>query len=181
MDDVAITASWTDERVQILKQEWESGLPFSQIAALLGGVTRSAVIGKASRLGLTHRPRTASVRASSVHRTRPDLVKRKLLEKMTEKPVPATRAGRMQRQREIATIRAEGFEDISAPVTFDPACRVTFFELRKRHCRFPLWSDSAPAAEQFFCGAPSADMHQGISYCAGHRAIVHRPRSVESA
>lgn len=48
--------SWTDERIDILKQLWEKGLSASQIAEELGGVTRNAVIGKAHRLGLKSRP-----------------------------------------------------------------------------------------------------------------------------
>ena len=47
--------SWTDERVEQLKQMWMDGLSASQIAARLGGVTRNAVIGKVHRLGLSNR------------------------------------------------------------------------------------------------------------------------------
>jgi GcrA cell cycle regulator len=48
--------SWTDERIDRLKQMWEAGMTASQIAEGLGGVSRNAVIGKAHRLGLQSRP-----------------------------------------------------------------------------------------------------------------------------
>src|SRR5688500_4507472 len=49
--------SWTDERIEQLKQLWEKGLTASQIAdKLAGGISRNAVIGKAHRLGLKARP-----------------------------------------------------------------------------------------------------------------------------
>ena len=48
--------SWTDERVEMLRELWAKGLSASQIAVQLGGVTRNAVIGKAHRLGLESRP-----------------------------------------------------------------------------------------------------------------------------
>ncbi len=48
--------SWTDERIDQLKNLWEKGLTASQIAEELGGVSRNAVIGKAHRLGLKSRP-----------------------------------------------------------------------------------------------------------------------------
>ncbi|WP_293881803.1 GcrA family cell cycle regulator [Sphingomonas sp.] len=48
--------SWTDERIDRLKAQWEKGLTASQIAEDLGGVSRNAVIGKAHRLGLQSRP-----------------------------------------------------------------------------------------------------------------------------
>jgi GcrA cell cycle regulator len=48
--------SWTDERIDQLRQMWERGMTASQIAEDLGGVSRNAVIGKAHRLGLQARP-----------------------------------------------------------------------------------------------------------------------------
>lgn len=48
--------SWTDERINQLRNMWEKGLTASQIADELGGVSRNAVIGKAHRLGLKSRP-----------------------------------------------------------------------------------------------------------------------------
>lgn len=48
--------SWTDDRVEVLKNMWGAGKSASEIAEELGGVTRNAVIGKAHRLGLSGRP-----------------------------------------------------------------------------------------------------------------------------
>jgi len=48
--------SWTDERIERLKDLWTKGMTASQIAEELGGVSRNAVIGKAHRLGLQSRP-----------------------------------------------------------------------------------------------------------------------------
>ena len=45
--------SWTDEKVAKLKALWGKGNTASQIAELLGGVSRNAVIGKAHRLNLS--------------------------------------------------------------------------------------------------------------------------------
>jgi len=51
---------WSAKRSEILKRLWESGRSARQIAAELGGLTRSAVIGKLHRLGLEHAMRTQS-------------------------------------------------------------------------------------------------------------------------
>jgi GcrA cell cycle regulator len=48
--------SWTDERIDRLRELWSQGITASQIADELGGVSRNAVIGKAHRLGLQSRP-----------------------------------------------------------------------------------------------------------------------------
>ena len=52
--------SWTDERVERLKELLLEGLSASQIAAELGEVTRNAVIGKLHRLGLSKNDKTKS-------------------------------------------------------------------------------------------------------------------------
>lgn len=70
------TGGWIDSRVSLLKQLWTDGLTASKIAAQLGGVTRNAVIGKAHRLGLSPRTRTASSFASANTRTRAPRVAR---------------------------------------------------------------------------------------------------------
>lgn len=55
--------SWTDERIEELKQLWGEGLSAQEIGRKLD-VTKNAVIGKAHRLGLPSRP-------SPIKRARP--------------------------------------------------------------------------------------------------------------
>src|SRR5918998_1954844 len=53
---MAAQMSWTDERIDRLKELWTQGMTASQIADELAGVSRNAVIGRAHRLGLQARP-----------------------------------------------------------------------------------------------------------------------------
>ena len=55
-----LSPTWTDERIELLKQHFEAGLSCREIAADIG-VSRNAEIGKLSRLNLT-RGRTADDR-----------------------------------------------------------------------------------------------------------------------
>lgn len=48
-----VIMSWDDKKINILKNEWGKGKTASQIAELIGGVSRNAVIGKANRLNLS--------------------------------------------------------------------------------------------------------------------------------
>ena len=57
-------ATWTDERVELLKKLWADGLSASQIAGELGNVTRNAVIGKVHRLGLSGRAKDKAASAA---------------------------------------------------------------------------------------------------------------------
>ena len=45
--------SWTEEKVKKLKELWGKGNTASQIAEIIGGISRNAVIGKANRLNLS--------------------------------------------------------------------------------------------------------------------------------
>jgi len=46
---------WNEERTATLRKLWLEGMSASQVARQLGGVSRSAVIGKVHRLGITVR------------------------------------------------------------------------------------------------------------------------------
>ncbi len=63
--------SWTDERIERLKQLWSQGVTASQIADELGGVSRNAVIGKAHRLGLQSRPSPVKAHEDEEEQTAP--------------------------------------------------------------------------------------------------------------
>ena len=45
--------SWTEEKVNKLRELWGKGQTANQIAEIIGGVSRNAVIGKAHRLNLS--------------------------------------------------------------------------------------------------------------------------------
>ena len=53
--------SWTPEKVEKLKELWGKGNTASEIAQILGGVTRNAVIGKAHRLNLSGKIQTKKI------------------------------------------------------------------------------------------------------------------------
>src|SRR5579864_5023627 len=46
---------WSEERIEALTKLWREGLSASQVARQLGGISRSAVIGKVHRLGIAGR------------------------------------------------------------------------------------------------------------------------------
>ena len=50
--------SWTEEKVAKLKELWGKGSTASQIAEIIGGISRNAVIGKAHRLNLSAKIKT---------------------------------------------------------------------------------------------------------------------------
>ena len=57
--------SWTEEKVEKLRDLWSKGHTASQIAEVLGETTRNAVIGKAHRLNLEARAPSKQTSSSS--------------------------------------------------------------------------------------------------------------------
>jgi GcrA cell cycle regulator len=50
-----VNTGWTDERAELAAKLWKEGYSASQVAKMLGGCSRNAVIGKIHRLGLSER------------------------------------------------------------------------------------------------------------------------------
>lgn len=145
--------SWTDERVALLKRLWGEGKTAAEIAKLIGGVTRNAVIGKAHRLKL-------SGRVSPIQEN-------------GEISSPVARAPRKvsePRAKKVTT------RDIIAPVImpkieedFCVGAGVQLVELREGMCRWPVGD---PKEEGFkFCGGKSAE---GVPYCDHHCRIAYQ-------
>src|SRR5210317_250926 len=56
--------SWNEEQVNKLKELWGKGNTASQIAEIIGGLSRNAVIGKAHRLNLLAKIKTRTATSS---------------------------------------------------------------------------------------------------------------------
>lgn len=81
--------AWTGHRVALLHQLSKEGLSYKEIALRLGGVSRSAVIGKAYRLGISVDPRVAIINhARAVRRGVFGPPKQKAAPKPKPKPKP---------------------------------------------------------------------------------------------
>ena len=141
--------TWTTERVERLKNHFEAGLSCRQIAADIG-VSRNAVIGKLSRLGLTRGKTITEPRAKKPAKGR------------TGRSVP-----RLQYQM-LQALYEEAPTEVDAPIASERRC--SLFELSKEHCRWPI---STPGADDFcFCGNPPLE---GLPYCTGHTRLAYRP------
>jgi GcrA cell cycle regulator len=137
--------TWTTERVELLKGHFHAGLSCRQIAAEIG-VSRNAVIGKLSRLGLT--------------RDKPGVMA------LPKKP-RGERRGRSVPRLQYEMLR-EVYDEaaFNTPVVSEHRC--SLYELGKEHCRWPVNGDK----EEFsFCGnTPLA----GLPYCQGHTRLAYR-------
>lgn len=165
-----MSAAWTDDRVDLLKQLWEKGTSASLIAdALAGGITRNAVIGKAHRLGLKARP-------SPVKNEGTDIDKPKKATTKSAAPVapesPAAMASTAPRTQATAprspTAPAKPPAAKTAKVA-QSVKRIGLLELSEKICKWPI---GHPGDEDFhFCGKP---VNASTPYCAEHGAIAYQ-------
>jgi GcrA cell cycle regulator len=139
---------WSEERTATLKKLWLEGLSASQVARQLGGVSRSAVIGKVHRLGITVREVPTRQRITTVRAPSRIQVRRPTRE-TTAAPHVAPRLERTE-------------EDLL------PTSGI--LELGAHSCRWPIGN---PEGDDFgFCGRPKLTARG--SYCEQHTAGAFR-------
>ena len=138
---------WTEEKVNKLKELWGKGNTASQIAMIIGGISRNAVIGKAHRLKLsstfTKKPRTVSAN-NSYFEEKNNIQKRS---------------------------RKVKFRSLLLDKNFEPAKNLSLEELTESTCKY---GESDPDKPDFsFCGRKTVDK---FSYCPLHLIVVFQPR-----
>jgi GcrA cell cycle regulator len=145
--------TWTTERVAQLRICAEAGWTCSRIAAEIG-VSRNAVIGKMSRLGLSRRKK-AQARAPEAAPKRP----------RWRTPNLARILARYQIMGELATVSPNSAGAIA--ILNGRGC--SLLELAPGKCRWPI---NEPGAADFcFCGSAQID---GLPYCPGHARLAYK-------
>ncbi len=140
--------SWTDEKVAKLKELWGKGNTASQIAEIIGGISRNAVIGKAHRLNLSAKIKTRSATSNQNFNN-----------STTEKNIQ-TKKGRKSR-----------FRSLIIDKDFEPENPKQLEELDENSCKWPI---GHPDEKSFyFCGRSSL---KDFSYCKLHLLYAYQPK-----
>ena len=139
--------SWTDNKVNKLRELWGKGQTASQIAEIIGGVSRNTVIGKAHRLNLS-----SKIRARSSSQ-----IQKKL------------------NNNESSNINFKGrrarFKSLLLDKNFEPAKNLTLEQLTEDTCKY--MEGHPDEKEASFCGRKNVEK---FSYCPLHLMIVFQPK-----
>lgn len=200
--------SWTDERIDQLKNLWDKGLTASQIAEELGGVSRNAVIGKAHRLSLKSRP--SPVKSNDVEKKAAAKKPARLIPSAPPKPridsAPMTRTNSIPISTDLTADRSaasmprvvsigpggfmrQGPGDQQAPIPPAPPRRLVpakpNLEMANKTSLLDLnervcrWPMNHPGEADFhFCGVA---VNPGFPYCVEHCGRAYQaqlPRGV---
>ncbi len=193
--------SWTDERIERLKELWKKGMTASQIADELGAVSRNAVIGKAHRLGLQARPspvkpnEPAPAPAKAKARSGAAPAESKKVAATAREPKAAPAAGQPESpaapspspQQRVVSVGPGGFlrqgpGDQQPPIPPAPPRRLVpakpSAEVADKTSLLDLnekickWPIGHPGEPDFhFCGRPS---NPGFPYCVDHCGVAYQ-------
>ncbi len=140
--------SWNDEKVSKLKELWGKGNTASQIADIIGGISRNAVIGKAHRLNLSAKIKTRTATSN------------KTFENSLEEKNNKTKRGRKSK-----------FKSLIIEKDFEPENPKHLEELDEISCKWPI---GHPDEKSFyFCGRSSM---KDFSYCKLHLLYAYQPK-----
>lgn len=162
-------STWSPERIDLLTTMWREGHSGAQIAERLGGITRSGVIGKVHRLGLSQgsrraaesqklgaAPRRAAARDAQVV---PKVPRRK------GQPAPSFVGPSWSNDGPIApTIILNPGDEISSPNARVWTARIP------GECAYPV-GDVTGADQHSCCNITFG----GNVYCQPHAQLTHRP------
>lgn len=149
----AIAAGWTDERVETLRTLWTAGQSGTQISKALGGVSRSAVLGKVHRLGLMGKG-AAPKKALS----KPEKLMRRTHAKKVEPP--RVKAPRVKLATVTETMRSRAWMPLEGS---EPR---VWTERQAGECKWPI---DVPGQDMHACCLPTK-LHP--TYCPSHRAMA---------
>jgi GcrA cell cycle regulator len=139
--------SWTDEKVSKLRELWGKGQTASQIAEIIGGISRNAVIGKAHRLNLSAKIKTRSTNTQN------------------KEYIKSTNQENQRRGR-----RGK-FKSLILNKDFEPAKNLQLEELTENTCKY--MEGHPDEKESSFCGRKNVEK---FSYCPLHLMIVFQPK-----
>ena len=140
--------SWNDEKVAKLKELWGKGNTASQIAEIIGGISRNAVIGKAHRLNLSAKIKTRTATSSQTYENSSD-----------EKNVKIKRG------------RKSKFKSLIIEKDFEPENPKQLEELDENLCKWPIGHPDESSF--YFCGRSSL---KDFSYCKLHLLYAYQPK-----
>ena len=140
--------SWTDEKVAKLKELWGKGNTASQIAEIIGGISRNAVIGKAHRLNLSAKIKTRTV------------AKNKNFENSLD-----------SQNIKHKKIRGNRFKSLIIEKDFEPEQPKQLEELDDNSCKWPIGHPDEGSF--YFCGRSSL---KDFSYCKLHLLYAYQPK-----
>ena len=140
--------SWTEEKVEKLKELWGKGNTASQIAEIIGGITRNAVIGKAHRLNLSAKIKTRTATSNQN------------FENSLEQNNVKTKRGRRSK-----------FKSLIIEKDFEPESPKQLEELDENSCKWPIGHPNEKTF--YFCGRSSL---KDFSYCKLHLLYAYQPK-----
>ena len=140
--------SWNDQKVNKLKELWGKGNTASQIAEIIGGISRNAVIGKAHRLNLSAKIKTRAATSNQSFEN-----------------------SQIEKNNNPKLGRKSKFKSLIIEKDFEPENPKQLEELDENSCKWPIGHPNEKSF--YFCGRTSL---KDFSYCKLHLLYAYQPK-----
>ena len=140
--------SWNEEKVAKLRELWGKGSTANQIAEIIGGISRNAVIGKAHRLNLSAKIKTRN----------------------SPKNFDLSNSNNKKNENTVRGRRSK-FKSLIIEKDFEPENPKQLEELDDNSCKWPIGHPNEKSF--YFCGRSSL---KDFSYCKLHLLYAYQPK-----
>ena len=141
--------SWTEEKIAKLRELWGKGNTASQIAEIIGGISRNAVIGKAHRLNLSAKIKTRTATSNKNYENSAN--------------------GKNLKYKKT---RGNRFKSLIIEKDFEPENPKQLEELTDNDCKYPIVHPNEK--DFYFCGRSSL---KDFSYCKLHLLFSYQSKN----
>ena len=156
-------SAWNEDNIKTLVKMWQAGHTASEISRELKVVSRSAILGKLNRMGMSGRARPSKPVKKTIHNVKVSTSRKTLKPSVPRSPRPT------------APVRPA--PPPISPVLMADGSFATILTITDYMCKWPIGD---PSKDEFrFCGRKTDDAEE--PYCKAHSSVAYQASRIRGS